>query len=110
MFQKQKYKITILEHFSEHKVLENPYEPLRKKKKNFFFEVSIFTYQSKALIKLIQKIVLMKSFRLIPKKKIPKNYFYTPTKRPFRKLGFWSIKIRKTHIKNGSIFIINTPK
>jgi hypothetical protein len=54
--------------------------PLRKKKQKFFFEVSIFTHQSKALIKLLQKIVSMKSFRLIPEKN-SKNYFLYSVKR-----------------------------
>jgi hypothetical protein len=62
--------------------------PLRKKKKKFFLEESIFTHQSKALIKLLQKMLLIKSFRLIPKKKLKKTIFYTPSKRPFRKIEF----------------------
>jgi hypothetical protein len=61
--------------------------PLRKKNK-FFFEVSISTHQSKALNKLLQKMLLMKSFGLIPKKKFQKTIFYSPSKSLFRKLGF----------------------
>jgi hypothetical protein len=45
-----------------------------KKKQKIFFEVSIFTHQSKALVKLLQKIMLMKSFGLIPKKNIKKLF------------------------------------
>jgi hypothetical protein len=62
----------------------DPYE----KKNKFFFEVSIFIYQSKALIKLLQKMMLMNSFGLIPRKKFQKTFFYTPSKSPFRKIRF----------------------
>jgi hypothetical protein len=71
---------------------------LRKKKNIFCFLVSIFTHQSKALIKLLQKMLLIKSFRLIPKKKFQKIIFILRQKGFLEKSGFWSIKIRTDHM------------
>jgi hypothetical protein len=54
----------------------------------FFFKVSIFTHQSKAQIKLLQQMLLMKSFRLIPKKNFKKLFFILRQKGHFEKSGF----------------------